>query len=85
MLINYAFPHFASLRKNNDFHLDANPAHYSSLVRTHLRNERLDNRIREKARSSDQVFLLIDYLPFFLQVHLKEKVCAAPRESLEDL
>ena len=40
MLINYAFPHFASLRRDYIFHQDGAPPHYSNRVRNYLNRKR---------------------------------------------
>ena len=86
MLINYAFPRFASLRRDYIFHQDGAPPHYSNRVRNYLNRKRPGNWIGRGGpvewppRSPD-----LTPCDFFLWGHIKGKVYNTPVTSLEDL
>ena len=86
MLMNYAFPRFASLRRDYIFHHYGALPHYLSWVRNHLNRKRRGNWIGRggpiewPTRSP-----YLTPCDFFLWVNIKIKVYTTPLTSLEDL
>ena len=86
MLINYAFPNFASLRRDYIFHQDGAPPHCPNRVRNYLNRKRSGNwigrggQIERRPPSTDLTFC-----NFFLWGHMKGNFYYNPVTSVEDL
>ena len=86
MLINYAFPHCASLRRDYIFHQNGAPTHYSNRIRNNLNLKRPGNWIgrggpvKWPQRSPDLI-----PRHFFLWGNIKLKIYSTHVTSLENL
>lgn len=86
MVINYAFPRFASSREDYIWHQDGAPLHSSNRVRNYLILKGPNNWIRREGPVewlSQSSYL--SPCDFCLWVHIKGKVFNTPVTSIRDL